>query len=186
VGRDCSQPNPATRTSTESALPVARTLPAEGILGAVKGTAALTSEPILVHSAAHTPRESASGAFPSLAWIGCSQWLARQRSSVQPVAACAVRSGILAGGTRLQHSACGCNTVHVVATHFVCCCVTPVLRRGRCHGGQQWRHRCGRGHGLGCGADVGWARLGQMWAGDGLFRSADVGRGWTQSQCRCG
>jgi hypothetical protein len=57
VGRDCSEPNPAARTSTESSLPVARTLPAEGILWAVKGTASLTSERILVHGAAHTPRD---------------------------------------------------------------------------------------------------------------------------------
>jgi hypothetical protein len=87
---------------------------------------------------------SASGALASLG-LNRMHPVARQRSSVQPVAARAVRSGIVhrwhSVATQcmwLQHSACGCNTVHVVATHFVCCCVTPVLRRGRYPGGQQW------------------------------------------------
>ena len=100
VGRGCSEPNPATRTSTESSLPVARTLPAAGILGAAKRTASLTSEPILVHSAAHTPRDSASGAL-AVAWIGCSQWhgSAAACSRLQRVPSAA---GSITGGTRLQ------------------------------------------------------------------------------------
>ena len=119
VGRGCSEPNPATRTSTESSLPVARALPAAGIRGAAKRTASLTSEPILGHSAAHTPRDSASGAL-AVAWIGCSQWhgSAAACSRLQRVPSAA---GSLTGGTRLQprwhslatqcmwlqHSACG-------------------------------------------------------------------------------
>ena len=47
LGRDCSEPKLATRSSSEASLPVARALPAEGTLGAIKGTASLTSKPIL-------------------------------------------------------------------------------------------------------------------------------------------
>ncbi len=68
----------------------------------------------------------------------------------------------------MQHSACGCNTLR---------CVTLVLRRGRCPGGQQWWRRCRRGMD---------SVAVQMWAGDGLFRGAKVGKGSTQSRCRCG
>jgi hypothetical protein len=67
------------------------------------------------------------------------QPVARQRSSVQPVAACAVRSGI---AHRWHSVATQCMWLQ----HSVLrCCVTPVLRRGRCPGGQQWWHRCRRG-----------------------------------------
>ena len=88
------------------------------------------------------------------------QPVARQRSGVQSVATGTVRNGIVhrwhsvaTQCTWLQHSVLRCG-------------VTLVLRRGRCPGGQQWRQRCGPGHGLSPGADV--------------------GGGWTQSRCRCG
>ena len=68
----------------------------------------------------------------------------------------------------MQHSAFGCNTLG---------CVTLVLRRGRCPGGQQWWRRCRRGMD---------SVAVQMRTGDGLFRGAEVGKGSTQSRCRCG
>jgi len=173
----------------------ARAPPADGILGAAKRTASLTSTPILVHSAAlfwggsifidqgplnetrpsssidaEPPPECRAHAtrfgqrrppirFACLDWIGCSQWQgsAAACSRLQHVPSAA---GSLTGGTRLQHSAYGCNTV--------CCCVTLVLRRGRCPGGQQWWHRCGRGM-----DSVAW----QMWAGMASF----AGQRWAMS-----
>ena len=80
------------------------------------------------------------------------QPVARQRSSVQPVAACVVRSGI----AHRWHSVA---TLCMWLQHSACGCVTLVLRRGRCPGGQQWWHRCRRGMD---------AVPAQMWAGDGL------------------
>ena len=170
VGRDCSEPKLATRASTESSLPVARTLPADGILGAVKGTAALTSKPILVHCAAHTPRSDRV------------QPAARQRSSRLQHAPSA--AGLGTGGTRLQHSARGCNTV--------CCAAAPRLCRAEADvpegssgdtdvGGGLIRLRCRCGPpGMDSFAVQRWA------AGDRLDPGADVGGGWTWSRCRCG
>jgi hypothetical protein len=105
--------------------------------------------------------------FACLDWIGCSQsqGSAAACSRLQHVPSAA---GSCTGGTRLQHSACGCNTLR---------CVTPVLGRGRCPGGQQWWRRCRRGTE---------SVAVQMRAGDGLFRGAEVGKGSTQSSCRCG
>jgi hypothetical protein len=60
--------------------------------GQSKGTASLTSTPILVHSAAHTPSDSASGAFALLAWIGSD---AASGTAAQQRAAGAVLSGIV-------------------------------------------------------------------------------------------
>ena len=116
------------------------------------------------------PRDSASARRPRFAcldWVGCSQsqGSAAAFSRLEHVPSAA---GSCTGGTRLQHSACGCNTLR---------CVTPVLGRGRCPGGQQWWRRCRRGTE---------SVAVQMRAGDGLFRGAEVGKGSTQSRCRCG
>jgi hypothetical protein len=58
----------------------------------------------------HTIRPAA----PSLRLLGLDrmQPVARQRGSVQP--------GLLTGGTRLQHSACGCNTLCCAAASHLC------------------------------------------------------------------
>jgi hypothetical protein len=135
VGRGCSEPNPATRTSTESSLPVARTLPAAGILGAAKRTASLTSKQILVHSAAHRPHDFGQRRL-RFAWIesdASSRTAAQQRSA--GCSACRPQRD------RAQ-VALGCNTVHVVATqcmwlrHILCaaasllCCAEADIPEG--------------------------------------------------------
>jgi hypothetical protein len=88
------------------------------------------------------------------------QPVSRQRSNLQPVATDPVLSGIV---HRWHSVATQCMRLHHIVLR---CCVTPVLRRGRCPGGQQWRHRCGRGMDL---VPV------QMWAW-----------AWTQSRSRRG
>ena len=182
VGRDCSEPKLATRTSTESSLPVAA-----GTLGAVKGTAhgcdtaSLTSKPILVN-AAHTPSDSASGAFASLAWIGSDA--ASRKAARQRAAGCSM--------CRLQRDrapvALGCNTGRVVATQcaadasHLCCAEADVpegSRAGTEVGGGWIRLRCRCGLGMDSFAV-------QRWARDRLGPGADVGEGWNQSRCRCG
>ena len=60
--------------------------------GQSNGMASLTSTPILVHRAAHTPSGSVSGAFASLAWIGSD---AASGTAAQQRAAGAVLSGIV-------------------------------------------------------------------------------------------
>ena len=160
VGRDCSEKKLATRTSPESSLPVAA-----GTLGAVNGTAhggdtaSLTSKPILVN-AAHTPSDSASGAFASLAWIGSDA--ASRKAARQRAAGCNM--------CRLQRDrspvALGCNIVHVVATRCA------ALMRHTCVAQRQMSRRA--------------AGLAQRSAGDGFGCGADVGKGWTRSQCKGG
>jgi hypothetical protein len=138
--------------------------------GQSNSTASLTSTPILVN-AAHTPSDSASGAFASLAWIGSDEPVARQRRSVQSVAACAVRCGIV-------------HRWHSVATQWMWlqyiglrCCATLVLSQADVSEGSSGETDV-RG-----GMD---SAAVQMWAGDGLVRMADVGWGWTLSRCRGG
>jgi hypothetical protein len=134
---------------------------------------------------------------PRLLGLDRMQPVARQRGSVQLVAACASVAGSCTGGTRLQPSACGCNTLR---------CVTHVLPRiGRCPGGQQWKAQMSARDGFGCGADVGGGRTlsrcrggqgidlvpVQTWVGGGLVgdrlvRKAEVGGGRTLSRCRGG
>jgi hypothetical protein len=183
----CTRPNPEAEAEAESRRgprllraktsnphinrvftpPVARALPADGILGAVKrhGLAYVDANPRQCR--AHATRFGRRRLrFACLDRIGCSQWYgsAVSCSRLQHVLSAA---GSFTGGTRLQPSACGSNTF--------CCCVTPVLlRRGRCPGGRQWWRRCRRGNGFGRGADVG--------AGRTLSRC----NGSTQSSCRCG
>jgi hypothetical protein len=106
-----------------------------------------------------------------LDWIGSSQWhgSAAACSRLQHVTSAA---GLLTGGTRLQRSACGCNTLCCAAASHVCCAEADVTEgsSGGTGVGGAWtrlRCRCGPGHGLGPGADVG--------AG-----------AWTWSRCRCG
>jgi hypothetical protein len=90
------------------------------------------------------------------------QPVARQRSSVQPVATGAVRNGIDRAKVAL-----GCNIVRVVATHCA------ALLRHTCVALRQMSRRA--------------AVVAQMWAGDGLGCGADVGWGWTLLQwCKGG
>ena len=178
VGRDCSEPKLATRTSTESSHLQQHVLCLRmEYSGQLKSTASLTSTPIPVN-AAHTPRDSAGGAFASRAWIGsdaASGTAARYR---------AVGCSMCCPQRDRSPVALGCNTVPMVPTHFaaashLCCCAEADVPEG------------GSG-----GADVGEAMDSvavQMWARDGLFRGAtdrlspvaDVGGGSTKSRCRC-
>ena len=134
---------------------------AAGILGAVNGTASLTSKPILVHSAAHTPRDSASGALASLAWIGSDA--ASRKAAQQRAAGCRM---CRPQGDRSQ-VALGCNTVDVVATQY------PALLRRTCVAAQRQMSRRE-------------AVAAQMSARDRFGCGADVGGGWTLSQGRGG
>jgi hypothetical protein len=167
VGRDCAEPNPA-------APHINRVFTASGTCSPcgwnTRGSQKARPRLRRRQSSSTVPhtRQAIRPAAPSLCLLGLDrmQPVARQRSSAQPVPSSA---GSFTGGTRLQHSGCGCNTL---------CCVTHVLPcRGRCPGGRQWWRRCRRGMDS---AAV------QMWAGDGLFRGAEVGKGSTQSSCRCG
>ena len=103
------------------------------------------------------------------------QPVARQRSSVQPVAACAVRSGIAhrwhSVATQcmwLQYSACGCNTFCVLLRHT--CVAQGQMSRRAAVAAQMWAWAWTR---LRCRCGLGWTR-------------ADVGWGWTLSQCKGG
>ena len=106
VGRDCSEPKLATRPSSDTSLPVARALAAEGILGAVKGTAALTRSPS--SSTVPRTRHAIRPAAPSLRLdrIGCSQ---RHGSAAAGCSMCRPQRD-------WAQVALGCNTEHVVAT----------------------------------------------------------------------
>jgi hypothetical protein len=100
LGRDCSEPNPATRTSSESRLPVARSQR--------HGRASVEANPHPLRRA-RTAQFTIRPAAPSLG-LDRMQSIARKRSVVQPVAAGAVRNAILHRGhsvvtqrTWLQH-----------------------------------------------------------------------------------
>ena len=87
------------------------------------------------------------------------QPVARQRGSVQPVAACAVCSGIV-------------HRWHSVATQDAWLQHGVLLMRHTCVAQRQMSRRA--------------AGLAQRSAGDGFGCGADVGKGWTLSQCRGG
>ena len=117
---------------------------------------------------------SASGALASLG-LNRMHPVARQRSSVQPVAARAVRSGIVhrwhSVATQcmwLQHSACGCDTFCVLLRHS--CVAQRQISRRAAVVTQMWAWA--------------WTRL-RCRCGLGRTR-ADVGWEWTLSQCRGG
>jgi hypothetical protein len=108
--------------------------------------------------------------FACLDWIGCSQphGGAAACSRLQRVASAA---GSFTGGTRLQHSACGCNTVCCAAASRLCCVEADVPE------------------GSSGGTDIGggWIRL-RCRCGPGMdsFAGQKVGKGSTRSTCRCG
>ncbi len=154
VGRDCSEPNPVARTSTESRLPVRREYS-----GQSKARPRLRRSPS--SSTVPSTRHAIRPAAPSLRLLGLDrmQPVARQRSSVQPVAACAVLSGIV---HRWQSVATQCMWLQHCAA----------LLRHTCVAQRQMSRRA--------------AVVAQTSAGDGFGCGADVGKGSTQSRCRCG
>jgi hypothetical protein len=163
------EPNPVARTSTEPRLPVRQEHSRQS-----KGTASLTSKPILVHSAAHTQHDSAQRRprFACLDWIGCSQ-------SHGSAAACSRLQhapsavGSFPGGARLQHSACGCNTLRCADVSHLCCAEVDVPEGssgGADVGGGWIRLRCR------CGLATDSFAV-QRWARDQLRPDADVGWG---------
>ena len=106
-------------------------------------------------------RQAIRPAAPSLRLLGLDrmQPVARQRGSVQPVAACAVCSGIV----HWWHSAA---TQDAWVQHSV------LLMRHTCVAQRQMSRRA--------------AGVAQRSAGDGFGCGADVGKGWTRSQCKGG
>ena len=108
----------------------------------------------------HT-RQAIRPAAPSLRLLGWDrmQPVARQRGSVQPVAACAVCSGIVPRW-------------HSVATQDAWLQHALLLMRHTCVAQRQMSRRA--------------AGLAQRSAGDGFGCGADVGQRWTLSQGRCG
>jgi hypothetical protein len=187
VGRDCSEPNPVARTSTESRLPARR----EYEFGAVNGTASLTSKPILVHSAAHTgATRFGQRPAPSLRLLGLGrmQPATRQRGSVQPVGACAVRSGIV---HRWHSVATQCMWLqHIALRHTSVCCADVHTEADVPAPGQQWWRRCRRGTDSAAVQMAVWAGDAmdsfavQRWARDRLSPVANVGGGWTVAWSR--
>jgi hypothetical protein len=152
LGRDCSAPNPAAphqlSVDWQPEWHVLSGSLRQEYSGQSNGTASLTSTPLLVHSAAHTPRDSASGAFACLDWIGCSQWNGR-------AAAC----------SRLQHVPYAAGSIvrrwHSAAAQCtwlqpVRCCANLGLAQGDVPA-DAVPVQMGAGHRLGPGADVGGA-----------------------------
>jgi hypothetical protein len=133
------------------------------------------------------------------------QPVARQRGSVQPVAACAVRCdtvhSVATQRMWLQHSGCGCNMC-AAASHLCCAeADVPEGSSGDADVGlgmdsvavQMWARAwtlsqcsCGWVGGWVGGGGGGSFALVQRWARDRLSPFADVGGGWTWSRCRGG
>ena len=153
---DCSGPKLATRTSTESRLPVARCRSATGTLGAVK----LRQDPrgsrrhgrAYVEANPH-PRAARFGQRRlRLTWIGCNQ-------SHGSAAACSrlqqapSATGSWTGGIRLQHSARGCNTLCCAAAASHLRCAEADIPEGSSGDTDVGGDRLGRGADVGGGMD---------------------------------
>ena len=186
VGRDCSEPNPA-------APHINRVFTASGTCSPcgwnTRGSQKARPRLRRRQSSSTVPhtRQAIRPAAPSLCLLGLDrmQPVARQRSSAQPVPSSA---GSFTGGTRLQHSGCGCNTVCCADVSQLCCAEADVPEgsSGDTDVGGEWiRLRCRCGPGMDSFAV-------QRWARDRLSPIADVGgwvcvgRGWTWSRCRGG
>jgi hypothetical protein len=171
VGRGCSEPNPATRI-------IKRVLTASGTYSPCGGNTRGSQTHGLAYVEANPRPQYRAHATRfgqrrlRFACLNRMQPVARQRSSVQPVAACAVRSGIAHRWHSvatlcmwLQHGACGCNTVCCAAASHLCVAQRQMSRRAAV-ATQMWAWAWTR---LRCRCGLGWT-------------SADVGWGWTLSQ----
>jgi hypothetical protein len=107
----------------------------------------LRRSPLLVHSAAHTPRDSASGAFASLAWIGSDA--ASCKAARQRAVGCSmrVRSGIV---HRWHSVATQCMWLQHIALRHTCVAAQRQMSRRAAVVAQMSAR-----DGLGCMADVG-------------------------------
>ena len=125
VGRGCSEQNPATRI-------IKRVLTASGTYSPCGGNTLGSQTHRLAYVEANPRPQYRAHATRfgqrrlRFACLNRMQPVARQRSSVQPVAACAICSGMGTGGTRLQRRARGCNTSCCAAASNLCCAEADV------------------------------------------------------------